>query len=58
MNFDPETFAALAKLLDSSSNFALLLCVYFIQKSAERLSRIEKALDLYLQKVDLKDPRS
>lgn len=36
------------KIIDSGGNVALCFCVYFIYKATERLARIEKALQDYM----------
>jgi hypothetical protein len=36
-------------LVQSGGNAALVVCTYFIWKASERLARIEKALDKYIQ---------
>lgn len=35
--------------LQGGGNAALIVCVYFIYKAAERLARIEKALEKYMR---------
>lgn len=37
------------KIINSGGNVALLFSVYFICKAAERLARIEKALQRYME---------
>lgn len=36
------------KIIDGGGNLALCLCAYFIFKATERLARIEKALQKYM----------
>lgn len=38
--------------LQGGGNAALIVCVYFIFKAADRLARIEKALEKYLKETD------
>lgn len=38
--------------IQSGGNVALLVCAWFIYRASERLSRIEKALDKYIQAND------
>lgn len=42
-------FQELNSMIQGGGNIALLVCTYFIYKASERLARIEKALDKYLQ---------
>lgn len=51
------TLLELTQLLESSGNVALLVSVYFIYKASERLSRIEKALEKYMDDNDDKPHR-
>lgn len=39
----------LLELANSGGNIALVVCVYFLAKVVERLSRIEKALSKYME---------
>lgn len=43
--------ASVWELLQGGGNVALVVACYFIFKAEQRLSRIEKALDLFLQAV-------
>jgi hypothetical protein len=36
--------------IDAGGNAALLLCVYFLVRASERLARIEKALEKFMEK--------
>lgn len=38
----------IASLVNSGGSAALLICTYFIYKASERLARIEKALQAYM----------
>lgn len=37
--------------VQGGGNIALLICAWFIYRTADRLSRIEKALDKYMKHV-------
>lgn len=41
-------FKDIAAFLNGSGNVALFVCCYFIFKASERLARIEKALQKYM----------
>lgn len=38
-------------IVQGGGNLSLVVCSYFIYKASERLARIEKALDKYIQEV-------
>lgn len=38
----------LLKLVQGGGNLALCICTYFIYRASERLARIEKALDRFM----------
>lgn len=40
------------QIINSGGNLALLLCTYFIYRATERLARIEKALQNYMDKAE------
>lgn len=42
-------------LLSSGGNVAMCVCCYFIWKAGERLARIEKALQKYMDSQDSKN---
>lgn len=39
----------IAAIINGGGNLALCLCVYFIARATERLARIEKALQKYME---------
>lgn len=41
----------LLKLVQGGGNAALVVCAFFIYRASERLARIEKALDKFMQEV-------
>lgn len=41
----------LLKIIQGGGNLALVVCCYFIWKASERLARIEKALDKFIETV-------
>lgn len=49
---DPE----ILELLRGGGNVALVVCVYFIYKAAERLARIEKMLEIVIEARGFKLP--
>lgn len=46
------TLEDIFKILNGGSNLALCLCAVFIYRATERLARIEKALQAYMDKQD------
>lgn len=40
----------IVKIIDGGGNLALCLCTFFIYRATERLARIEKALQNYMDK--------
>lgn len=40
------------EIVDGGGNLALLLCCYFIYRATERLARIEKALQNYMDESE------
>lgn len=42
----------IVKIIDGGGNLALCLCAYFIFKATERLARIEKALQKYMDQTN------
>ena len=42
--------ADIVQIINSGGNLALCMCTYFIYKATERLARIEKALQNYMEK--------
>lgn len=42
----------IVKIIDSGGNVALCFCVYFIYRATERLARIEKALQKYMDQEE------
>lgn len=43
--------ADMLSIVQGGGNLSLVVCTYFIYKTSERLARIEKALDKYLQEI-------
>lgn len=48
------SFADIMSAIQGGGNVALAFCAWFIYKASERLARIEKALDRFIQEVSSK----
>lgn len=53
---EPNTpdLPSLVQLLNSGGNAALMVCTFFIYRASERLARIEKALDRFINPQESK----
>lgn len=46
---ETDIITRVVEALDKGGSVALLFCVYFIWRASDRLARIEKSLEIYLQ---------